>query len=46
MEMASLYFKQLQLGPMQNFVYLVGDTVTRQAAVIDAAWDKIGRAHV
>jgi hydroxyacylglutathione hydrolase len=37
--MASLYFKQLQLGPMQNFVYLVGDTVTRQAAVIDAAWD-------
>jgi len=39
MEMASLYFKQLQLGPMQNFVYLVGDTVTRRAAVIDAAWD-------
>jgi hydroxyacylglutathione hydrolase len=39
MEMASLYFKQLQLGPMQNFVYLVGDTVTREAAVIDAAWD-------
>jgi len=37
--MASLYFKQLQLGPMQNFVYLVGDPVTRQAAVIDAAWD-------
>jgi hydroxyacylglutathione hydrolase len=37
--MTELYFKQLQLGPMQNFVYLVGDPVTRQAAVIDAAWD-------
>ncbi len=37
--MASLYLKQLQLGPMQNFVYLVGDTATRQAVVIDAAWD-------
>jgi len=37
--MSSLYFKQLQLGPMQNFVYLIGDPVTRQAAVVDAAWD-------
>lgn len=35
----SLYFKQLPLGPMQNFVYLIGDPVTRQAAVVDAAWD-------
>ncbi len=37
--MASLYFKQLQLGPMQNFVYLIGDPVTRKAAVVDAAWE-------
>ncbi len=34
-----LYFKQIQIGPMQNFVYLVGSTATRQAAVVDAAWD-------
>ena len=34
-----LYFKQIQLGPMQNFVYLVGSTQTREAAVVDAAWD-------
>src|SRR5215510_645686 len=34
-----LYFKQLQIGPMQNFVYLVGSTQTREAAVVDAAWD-------
>lgn len=35
----SLYFKQIEIGPMQNFVYLVGSTETRKAAVIDAAWD-------
>lgn len=34
-----IYFKQIQMGPMQNFVYLVGDRVTRQAAAIDPAWD-------
>jgi glyoxylase-like metal-dependent hydrolase (beta-lactamase superfamily II) len=35
----SIYFKQLELGPMQNYVYLVGDPTTREAAVVDAAWD-------
>jgi hydroxyacylglutathione hydrolase len=34
-----LYFKQIELGPMQNFVYLIGSTQTRKAAVVDAAWD-------
>jgi hydroxyacylglutathione hydrolase len=34
-----LYFKQLQIGPMQNYVYLIGSTETRKAAVVDAAWD-------
>lgn len=34
-----LYFKQIELGPMQNFVYLVGSTQTRKVAVVDAAWD-------
>ncbi len=24
---------------MQNFVYLVGDAKTREAVVVDAAWD-------
>lgn len=27
------------MGPMQNFVYLVGSLETRKAAVVDAAWD-------
>jgi glyoxylase-like metal-dependent hydrolase (beta-lactamase superfamily II) len=34
-----IYFKQLEIGPMQNFVYLLGDPTTREAAVVDAAWD-------
>jgi glyoxylase-like metal-dependent hydrolase (beta-lactamase superfamily II) len=34
-----LYLKQLLVGPMENFVYLVGDDATREAIVIDAAWD-------
>lgn len=33
-----LYFKQIEMGPMQNFVYLIGSLETRKAAVVDAAW--------
>lgn len=36
---ARIYLRQLELGPMQNYVYLVGDPETREAAVVDAAWD-------
>ena len=35
----TIYFKQLELGPMQNYVYLLGDPHTHEAAVVDAAWD-------
>jgi hydroxyacylglutathione hydrolase len=34
-----IFFKQLELGPMQNYVYLLGDPTTHEAAVVDAAWD-------
>jgi glyoxylase-like metal-dependent hydrolase (beta-lactamase superfamily II) len=34
-----LYFKQIELGPMQNFVYLIGSMETRKVAVVDAAWE-------
>lgn len=37
--MPAMYLKQLELGPMQNFVYLIGDPETREAAVVDAGWD-------
>lgn len=36
---ARIYFKQIEIGPMQNFAYLIGDPETREALVIDAAWD-------
>ena len=35
----TLYLKQLECGPMQNYVYLIGDPTTRQAAVVDPAWE-------
>ena len=35
----SFYFKQIEIGPMQNYVYLIGSMETRKAAVVDAAWD-------
>jgi hypothetical protein len=31
-----LYFKQIEIGPMQNYVYLIGSTETRKVAVVDA----------
>ena len=34
-----LYLRQLQIGPMANFVYLIGDPATRKAAAVDPAWD-------
>lgn len=34
-----LYLKQLELGPLQNLVYLVGSPETREAAVVDPGWD-------
>ena len=34
-----LYLKQMELGPMQNFVYLVGDQNAREALVVDPAWE-------
>ena len=37
--MAAFFIKQLALGPMQNFSYLLGDTETRKIAVIDPGWE-------
>lgn len=34
-----LYFRQLPLGPMDNFVYLLGARESDEVAVVDAAWD-------
>jgi hydroxyacylglutathione hydrolase len=34
-----LYFKQVSIGPMQNFVYLIGSLRTRECLIVDPAWD-------
>src|SRR5437868_9523638 len=36
--MENFFLKQMELGPMENFVYLIGDLETRQALVVDPAW--------
>lgn len=35
----NLYLKQIELGPLQNFVYLIGCPETRETAVVDPAWN-------
>jgi len=35
----SIYLKQVELGPMANYVYFVGDPNSREVAVVDPAWD-------
>jgi len=41
-----LYLKQLEVGLMQNFVYLIGDPATHEALIVDPGWevDRILRA--
>ena len=34
-----LYLEQLLVGPMDNFIYLVGSKSTREVSIIDPAWD-------
>src|SRR5437868_8154012 len=34
-----MYVRQLKLGPMENFVYLVGADDAADTAILDAAWD-------
>ena len=40
--MANTYeITSMELGPMENFVYLITDIRTNQAAIVDPAWDVI-----
>ena len=34
-----MFFKQIHVGPMQNFSYLIGDEKSKECAVVDAGWD-------
>jgi len=33
------YIKQMEIGPMANYVYLLGATGSKDAVVVDPAWD-------
>jgi len=35
----NFYLKQLEIGPMENYVYLIGDKRRHECLVVDAAWD-------
>lgn len=37
--MDPIYFRQIRAGPMENFVYAIGCTETRQAVLVDPAWE-------
>ena len=34
-----LYLKQIEVGPMANFIYLIGDRKTRECVMVDPAWE-------
>jgi len=36
---SDLYFRQYHVGQMANFVYLIGSRATREAVVVDPAWE-------
>jgi glyoxylase-like metal-dependent hydrolase (beta-lactamase superfamily II) len=39
MSSKSLIIKQYEIGPLNNFLYLLGDSETKEMAIIDPAWD-------
>lgn len=39
---SKLYFRQVAVGEMANLAYLIGDTESRQALVVDPAWNVDG----
>lgn len=39
MKQSTLYLKQIEVGPMQNFIYLIGDREKRECLMVDPAWE-------
>jgi hydroxyacylglutathione hydrolase len=37
--MSRLLIQQYEIGPINNFLYLLGDPETREMAIVDPAWD-------
>ena len=38
-EPEELIIEQIEIGPMQNYTYIVGSKATREVAIVDPAWD-------
>jgi len=36
---SGIYLRQVLVGPMANYIYLVGDLEKREAMIVDPAWD-------
>lgn len=34
-----LYLRQIQAGPMENFIYLIGDAEKKECVMVDPAWE-------
>lgn len=34
-----LFIEQIEIGPMKNFTYVIGSRTTREAVLVDPAWD-------
>lgn len=34
-----MIFQQLKVGNMENFAYIIGDSKTKEAAIVDPGWD-------
>ena len=41
-EEQELIIEQIEIGPMQNFTYLIGSRSTREVVIVDPAWDVNG----
>ncbi|MDA1073980.1 MAG: MBL fold metallo-hydrolase [Proteobacteria bacterium] len=41
-EETDLIIEQIEIGPMQNFTYIVGSRATREVVIVDPAWDVEG----
>lgn len=38
-EPTELLIEQIEIGPMQNYTYIIGSRETREVAIVDPAWD-------
>lgn len=34
-----LYLKQIKLGPMDNYIYFIGNKISKEIYIVDPAWD-------